>query len=135
MNGLFGRWLKFNFVGGLGIGVQLAALWVLVHWAHLHYMAATAVAVETAVLHNFGWHERFTWKKRGGGSRRAVGGRLLRFQVANGLISLVGNLAIMRLLVGVLGVNPLIGNGVAIAVCSLANFAAGEWFVFRGSDG
>ncbi len=135
MNGLFGRWLKFNFVGGLGIGVQLAALWVLVHWAHLHYMAATAVAVETAVLHNFGWHERFTWKKRGGGSRRAVGGRLLRFQVANGLISLAGNLAIMRLLVGVLGVNPLIGNGVAIAVCSLANFAAGEWFVFRGSDG
>jgi putative flippase GtrA len=53
--------------------------------------------------------------------------------VANGLISLIGNLAIMRLLVGVLGVNPLLANGVAIAVCSLANFAAGEWFVFRES--
>jgi putative flippase GtrA len=132
VSGIVGRWLKFNFVGGLGIGVQLAALWMLVHWVRLHYLAATALAVETAVLHNFVWHERFTWRKRAGGSWRKVGGRLLRFQVANGLISLIGNLAIMRLLVGVLGVNPLIANGVAIAVCSLANFAAGEWFVFRG---
>jgi NitT/TauT family transport system permease protein len=61
-------------------------------------------------------------------------GRLLRFQVANGLISLAGNLAVMRLLVGVFGVPTLIANGAAIAVCSLANFAASEWFVFRGSQ-
>ena len=131
MKGLFGRWLKFNFVGGLGIGVQLVALWILLKMFGLHYLVATALAVETAVVHNFVWHERFTWKKRGGGSRWAVVVRFLRFQVANGLISLIGNLALMRLLVGVFGVNHLIANGAAIAVCSLANFAAGEWFVFR----
>ncbi len=133
MSGLFGRWLKFNFVGGLGIGVQLAALWILLKIFDLHYLVATAVAVETAVLHNFAWHERFTWKERGGGSRKSLIGRLLRFQVANGLISLAGNLAVMRLLVGVFGAPTLIANGAAIAVCSLANFAASEWFVFRDS--
>ena len=131
MSGLFGRWLKFNFVGAIGIGVQLAALWVLVHGVGLHYLVATALAVEAAVIHNFAWHERFTWRKRAGGGWTAAAGRFLRFQVANGLISLVGNLAIMRLLVGVFRAPPLIANGVAIVVCSLANFAAGEWFVFR----
>ena len=130
MRGLFGRWLKFNLVGGLGIGVQLAALWILLKIFGLHYLVATALAVEAAVVHNFVWHERFTWRKRAGGSRGAVLIRFLRFQMANGLISLVGNLALMRLLVGLFGVNHLIANGAAIAVCSLANFAAGEWFVF-----
>lgn len=131
MSGLFRRWLRFNLVGALGIGVQLAALWALVHWLGLHYLPATALAVEAAVLHNFVWHERFTWRKRAGGGWMAAGGRLLRFQVANGLISLLGNLAIMRLLVGVFRVPPIVANGIAISVCSLANFAAGEWFVFR----
>ena len=29
---------------------------------HENYMAATALAVEPAVLHNFVWHEMYTWK-------------------------------------------------------------------------
>ena len=57
------RWLKFNFVGALGIGVQLAALATLTTLG-LRYLAATALAVETAVVHNFLWHERMTWRDR-----------------------------------------------------------------------
>jgi len=127
------RWLKFNFVGGLGIIVQLAALQALLHVFHMPYLWATAIAVELAVLHNFAWHERFTWKDRSGGGWQAAGTRLLRFEAGNGLISIGGNLLIMRWLVGGIGLKPLIANGIAIAVCSLANFAAGEWYVFRRS--
>jgi putative flippase GtrA len=130
---LAGRWLKFNFVGGLGAAVQLAALWILENAFRLQYLTATALAVETAVLHNFVWHERFTWKDRSGGSWRDVGGRLLRFHAGNGLISIAGNVALMRLFAGVLGMKHLVANALAIGVCSLANFAAGEWFVFRQS--
>ena len=125
------RWLKFNGVGGLGIVVQLAALVALKSGFHLDYLVATGIAVEIAVLHNFVWHERFTWKDRAGG---AIGGRLLRllrFHLGNGLISIAGNLALMRLLVGRLHLRLLIANGIAIAACSFLNFAAGEWFVFR----
>ena len=43
------RWLKFNLVGGLGIVVQLVALALLRRW--MHYLAATALAVELALLH------------------------------------------------------------------------------------
>jgi putative flippase GtrA len=128
---LASRWLKFNLVGAVGIGVQLGVLWALRSGLRLHYLLATALAVEAAILHNFAWHERFTWKDRSGGSIKAVAGRFVRFHAGNGVISIVGNLAIMRLLVGVLGLRYLFANGIAIVACSLLNFAAAEWFVFR----
>ena len=125
------RWLKFNFVGALGVGVQLAAFSLYKGAAGLDYLVATALAVETAVLHNFIWHERFTWRDLPGGTWRDTARRLVRFHAANGAISILGNLAFMRLLVGGLHMNPYIANGLAIAFCALLNFAASEFFVFR----
>jgi putative flippase GtrA len=125
------RWLKFNSVGAMGVVVQLALLVALKEWARLGYLAATVLAVEGAVLHNFVWHERFTWKERAGGPAGQVLARLLRFHLGNGLISIAGNLALMRLLVGWWHVNYLAANIATIAICSAANFVAGEWFVFR----
>jgi putative flippase GtrA len=52
------RWMKFNVVGGIGIGVQWAVLLYLNSGFHLSYLWATALAVEAAVVHNFFWHER-----------------------------------------------------------------------------
>ena len=43
-DGLFTRWLKFNTVGLIGIGVQLAALWLYVHAFGWHYLVAATVA-------------------------------------------------------------------------------------------
>jgi putative flippase GtrA len=125
------RWLKFNFVGAIGIAVQLVALAVLARGFHVHYLVATALAVEMAVLHNFIWHERFTWKDRSGGNTRATVLRLLRFHLGNGLVSIGGNLLLMRLLVGAMHWKLLIANAVTIAICSLLNFAVSERFVFR----
>jgi putative flippase GtrA len=123
------RFLRFNGVGLLGFAVQLAVLGALIH-LRLHYLAATAVAVEVAVLHNFAWHERWTWRDRaavpGSGARR-----LWRFHASNGVISLAGNLVLMRLLVGVLNLPPIAGNLLAVVLCSLLNFAASDRFVFR----
>ncbi len=125
------RWLKFNLVGGLGIGIQLGSLWLLVSGLGMNYLPATALAVEAAVLHNFVWHERFTWKDRAGGPAGAVAMRLVRFHAGNGFVSIAGNLALMRLLVGALHWRYMVANVTTIAICSLANFAASEWFVFR----
>ena len=49
------HWLKFNTVGAIGIGVQLAALAALKSGLELNYLLATGLAVEAAVLHNFVW--------------------------------------------------------------------------------
>lgn len=128
------RWLKFNLVGALGIGVQLGTLALLVRVLHLHYLWATALAVEAAVLHNFVWHERFTWKGTLALGAREVAGRLLRFHLGNGAVSLAGNLVFMRLLVGTLHLPAVAANAISIAACWALNWVASEWFVFRPND-
>jgi putative flippase GtrA len=124
------RWMKFNLVGGLGVGVQLAALAVFRSWLRLDYLLATGLAVEIAVIHNFLWHERFTWADRP--ARRTVQSlvRLVKFNASNGAVSIVGNLVLMRLLAGELKVNYVASNLIAIVFCSLVNFLLGDRFVF-----
>ena len=154
------RWCKFNLVGGLGIIVQFAALFLLKSMLHFNYLGATAIAVETAVVHNFLWHERFTWADRTkldrtrldrtrlgwmksdqiksdqtksdqSGSCRPALPRLLRFNLTNGTVSILGNLAVMKVMVGLGHTNYLRANAIAIALCSLANFLVNETWVFR----
>lgn len=119
------RWLKFNAVGAAGIVVQAAALELLLHLGS-HYLAATVVAVEAAVVHNFVWHRAWTWRDRPG----RAGPAFLRFNATNGLLSIAGNLAIMRLLVEAAGMRPLLANLISIAVCSLVNFVLADRLVF-----
>jgi putative flippase GtrA len=159
---------------------------------HFPYLAATALAVEAAVVHNFFWHERFTWadriksdriksdriesdrmrpswgghpsgataqnlpgtlfaalKRRArqklhspgwhGASLRCLTlrsprfGRFVRFNLTTGLISIAGNLGMMRVMVGRGHMNYLFANAVAIAVCSLVNFVVSDGWVFGES--
>ncbi len=126
----FLRWVKFNAVGGIGIGVQLAALAILHSWLKLDYLLATVLAVEIAVIHNFLWHERYTWADRP--ARRPAQSllRLAKFNASNGAVSIVGNLVLMRLLVGTLKLNYVVSTLLAIVFCSLVNFLLGDRFVF-----
>jgi dolichol-phosphate mannosyltransferase len=119
------RWCKFSLVGTAGIVVQLGML-ALLTAAGVHYLLATALAVEAAVLHNFAWHQSFTWSDRNGG----ILGRLAKFHATNGAISILGNLVLMRLLVGGFGMPPVPANLLSIVVCSLANFLAADRIVF-----
>ena len=127
----FLRWLKFNAVGGIGIAVQLAALAVFRSVLHLDYLVATALAVETAVIHNFLWHERFTWVDRPAERLIHSLARLGKFNASNGLVSLAGNLLIMRALVGQFHINYVIANLIAVATCSIVNFLLSDRFVFE----
>jgi len=126
----FLRWLKFNFVGAIGIAVQLAALALFRSALHLNYLLATPLAVEAAVLHNFLWHERFTWADRPAARLTHSLARLARFNASNGGVSILGNLLLMRLLVGEFRLNYFAANLTAITVCSLVNFLLSDRFVF-----
>jgi putative flippase GtrA len=125
------RWLKFNAVGGMGIVVQFVALFVLKSGLQFNYLAATALAVEAAVVHNFIWHEQFTWADRVIPSWGSSLPRLARFNLSTGAVSIVGNLALMKVMVGSGHMNYLIANVIAIALCSVANFLVSEEWVFE----
>ena len=57
------RAARFAWVGAGGFVVQVAALHAFAA-AGVPYAFATALAVEVAILHNFLWHERWTWADR-----------------------------------------------------------------------
>src|ERR1700739_2168301 len=111
--------MRFNLVGALGMTLQLASLAVLARWMSGRYLMATAAAIEIALLHNFVWHVRFTWRDRRVASSRM--GQFIRFHLSNGMVSILGNLALMRILVGVVHLPVLVANTAAIVCCSLAN--------------
>jgi putative flippase GtrA len=131
LRGIGVRWLKFNAVGAAGVLVQLAALGALVTGFGINYLAATALAVEAAVVHNFFWHQRFTWADRPGSGLRETSVRLLRFNLTNGTLSILGNVVIMRLLVGRFHINYMAANVATIAACSVANFLVSHRYVWR----
>jgi putative flippase GtrA len=122
------RWGKFNLVGAAGMMVQLTTLAVLNRcWAG-HYLVATAAALEVALIHNFVWHLHSTWRDRYFRSPRLA--QFVRFHLSNGLVSAVGNLALMRVLVGEAHMPVLAANASAILCCSLVNFFLGNEWVF-----
>lgn len=128
---MLARWIRFNAVGVLGMGVQLAVLAWLVHGLGARVLWATAIAVEAAVLHNFCWHTRWTWPDRPAATRTALLRRIAHFHLLNGGISLAGNLLLMAFLMRSSPLGPVAANVIAIAICSMANFAASERRVFR----
>lgn len=124
------RAFRFYAVGGLGIAVQLGALAGLTQ-AGVNYVLATALAVEAAVVHNFLWHQHYTWAERQTRGPGAYLWRLLKFNLTTGMVSIGGNVILMRLLVGEAGFRPLVANLVTIAACSLLNFLVSDRAVFR----
>ncbi|HEY7097812.1 MAG TPA: GtrA family protein [Terriglobales bacterium] len=125
------RWAKFNAVGGLGIGVQLCVLGLSTRLCQLNYLAATAVAVEAAIIHNYLWHDRFTWSDRPSDGRVS---RFMKFNLTTGALSILGNLAFMRVLVGLWNIPYLRANLITIGMCSIANFLISDHIVFKEAD-
>ena len=121
------RFVRFGAVGAGGVAVQTLTLAVLLRVGGMHYLPATALAVEASVLNNFVWHRRWTWADR---PRSCLGWALLRFNVTNGAVSLIGNLIIMIALVSLLKVNPMVANLITIVICSVANFALADRVMF-----
>lgn len=124
------RWLKFNAVGAGGIVVQLVVLTLVTSVLKIDYLIATALAVEAAVIHNYFWHERFTWLDR---PTENSWTRFVKFNLSTGLFSIVGNMLMMRALVDGVHLNYLVANLITIATCSIVNFVVSDLFVFEES--
>ncbi|HWN99755.1 MAG TPA: GtrA family protein [Blastocatellia bacterium] len=124
---LFQRFAKFSAVGAGGVAVQTLTLALLLRVGGLHYLVATALAVEASVLHNFFWHRKWTWRDR---PQPRWGLMLLRFNLTNGAMSIIANLILMFVFAGLMKLNPNAANLLAIAICSLINFTLSDRVVF-----
>jgi putative flippase GtrA len=127
------RWGKFNLVGAMGMVVQLGSLAALNALWPGHYLAGTAVALEVTLVHNFVWHLHYTWRDRR--DTAVLPRQFVRFHLSNGLVSIVGNLALMPLLVLEARIPVVVSNAIAILCCSLMNFCLGNNWAFAAGAG
>jgi dolichol-phosphate mannosyltransferase len=66
------RFLLFSLIGGLGVGVHLAVLWLMLHAAEAPFTVAQGIATLVAMTGNFLLNNLFTYR-----DRRLTGWRLL----------------------------------------------------------
>jgi putative flippase GtrA len=99
--------------------------------AGMNYLVATVLAVELALLHNFVWHEAWTWK---GLPVEGRWRRLARFHVANGFLSIVSNVGFTWVLMQA-HVPLLAANATAVVATALLNFAIAVMWVFPSNLG
>jgi putative flippase GtrA len=95
----------FVTVGMVGFLIQLAALALMTTAAGWPYEPATAVAVQLAVIHNFIWHERWTWRDRRVRQSAPVE-RFWRYELTTGASSTLSNVLCTALLVERFGLPP-----------------------------
>jgi putative flippase GtrA len=113
----------------LGFCVQLATLHGLTRVFGIDYLVAVVAAVEAAILHNFIWHERWTWRDR----RFKAGtplGRLVRFNTATGAVSLLGNVVLTAAFVELAALPVLVANMAAIIILTGVNYLIADRLTF-----
>src|SRR2546425_4565961 len=126
------HFIRFNVVGVLGFALQSSALFILTHSVHpVGYLAATAAAVELAVLNNFVWHQLWTWKDRPSATTGETLRRLLKFNITNGAVSLAGNVVFMSILVGRLGLSISSAYVTSVGACAVCNFFLADRIAFH----
>jgi putative flippase GtrA len=124
------RFFRFNLIGLVGIVFQLAILWILTQ-LRVGYLAASSAAIMLTVVHNFGWHWVWTWADRMPRLPPAIA--FARFFMANGLVSLMSNLALMPLVAGRLGLPAVPSNLIVIVVAGVLNFGLADRVAFRAA--
>jgi putative flippase GtrA len=127
---LAARLLPWMVVAVLGFGVQTAVLLVLVHGARLHYLVAMALAVASAVVHNFLWHERWTWADRPSSGVPQRLARLARFVALTGIVSILGGVALTAVFVGRLDLPLAVANLAVVVTLGFVNLLGADRLAF-----
>jgi putative flippase GtrA len=128
------KWLRYNAIGLMGLGIQLLLLFLLTSFFHWNYFLATLFAVQCALIHNFLWHQRWTWKDRTVQSKRESVWRFIRFNSSSGTLAIISNLGFTALLVQLVHLPLVVCNLMAIGIFNIANFLFANNFVFHSSN-
>jgi putative flippase GtrA len=128
------RFVRFSVAGLAGFAVQIATLAALTQLLGVHYVLATIIAVEAAILVNFAWHERWTWRERMQARGDAdVLRRLVRFNALTALTSIAGSVVVTTFLVETASMVPIVANSISVIVLGACNFVGSDRYVFRAA--
>jgi dolichol-phosphate mannosyltransferase len=118
----------------MGAALQILLIFFLREFFQLNYLVATLIAVQCSLIHNFFWHQRWTWKNSVSTGRREAFQRFLRFNSTSGTISMMGNLGFTSILVQAVHLPYLVCNILAIGGCNILNFLLANNFAFQPAE-
>jgi len=118
-----GRFLRFGVVGGSGVVVDMALLYLLHGVLGLDLTPSAIAAAEVAIVNNFIWNDRWTFGDLSREQRDwpRVLKRFLKFNLVC-LMGLVWKVLLLNAFFNLLGMNAYVANLVAIAAVTLWNF-------------
>jgi dolichol-phosphate mannosyltransferase len=126
-----GRMFRFGVVGTSGLLVNQGLLMLLHGAIGLPLLLSSLIAIETSILSNFTLNSLWTWKVGLGGSLRGWAQNAARYHAATITSAFAGNVVVLMALVHFFGTDYRIANLAGIAVGTVFNFLAGEFWVFR----
>jgi dolichol-phosphate mannosyltransferase len=118
-----GRFARFGLVGLSGLVVDMGMLYLLYDMLGLGLTRSAIFAAELAIINNFIWNDRWTFKDLSGQQRgwRKRAKRLAKFNIVC-LMGLILKILLLNVLFNGLQLNPYLANFVAIALVTLWNF-------------
>jgi putative flippase GtrA len=126
------RWGIYNVVALGGFVLQVSTLSVLTRLWGWNHTAATLLAVELALLHNFAGHTGWTWADRRPRGSRPLLRRLGRYQAALSVMALLNVAATVAL--ARIGLPIEIANVVAVVSLSVVSFLLSDLALFRPDE-
>jgi dolichol-phosphate mannosyltransferase len=124
------RFLRFCFVGGSGVLVNMGVLWALATRG-IHYIVAGIVAAAIATTWNFLFNDSFTWRDQRSFSWRTRADRYLRYWVVTGAATVI-QIGLLFLLTAV-GVPYLLSNLIGIGTAAVWNFRMNNGWTWKRS--
>ncbi|MCW5555382.1 MAG: GtrA family protein [Verrucomicrobiae bacterium] len=122
---LFSRYARFCIVGGSGVGVDMAVIWLLADPMMLHWNLTLSkiIAAEVAIFNNFLWNDIWTFREL---ATERTGGRARLLRLAKFNVICVAGIALSVLLLNVqvsfLNMNVYLANLLSIVAVSIWNF-------------
>ena len=118
-------------MGASGVVVDMVALFIL-HEAILHEISALAakvLAAECAVVNNFIWNDRVTFRRESRSSATELIERFLRYNAVCLLGVAIATFSLW-VLTSVLGFNLYLANLIAIALGTIWNFTCSKLYAW-----
>ena len=122
------EFIKFCFVGGSGVIVNLGIYIILTRVFSLMFAVASPIAIEFSILTNFMFNNVWTFKKRNNQSHLFK--KLMKFHIVAGAAGLV-NYFIFLGLVYQFGWNDIISNLIGIVVATLINYVLNSIWTWK----
>jgi dolichol-phosphate mannosyltransferase len=118
--------VKFCTVGASGYVVNLCVFAAFVGLLDTHHLVAATAAFVVAVLNNFWWNRRWTFRARGG----RAGFQAARFFTVS-VAAFLFAAAVLELLVSVVGVAEVPAQAISIIAATPLNFIGNKMWSFR----